>query len=274
MKILLAILTICFYSGEILGQSDQNLRDAISGFNDVVSNSTLAISNCDKRSPPEVQYQEGDDANKLYEKVELSLEGPLPTQNYEGDQISVISKEQAENLFKEFSEVGYMHFDYLHAGCEIRAHEFAMIAKANGIEMGKAMTVYGDGERGGLFPSEWIEMEKKGEKIPVPDGFVGWRHHVAPYVLVRDGDVVKPFVFDIGVAEKIKPLDEWRGSLINATQEETKTFVRDRAVIHPSQGPRTVEESYISTEINKQKLIREMGIWEFEYWDEKGLLNY
>lgn len=272
MRLPFLIITIWFYC--ISTQAEPSVEDAIGGFNEIASKSTDPSFGCEKRRPKEVVFEEGLDANQLHKKVELSLKGPFETMEYEGDLVTVLSKAQAELLFKDFSEVGYMNFDYLHAGCETRAHEFAMIAKVNGIEMGKGMTVYGDGDRGGLFPEEWHQMEKRGEKIPVPEGFVGWKHHVAPYLLVREGGEVRPFVFDIGVAEKPKDIEDWRKSLINQTSEETRSFVRERAVIHPDTGPRDKEESFISTEINKQKLIREMGIWEFEYWDEKGLLNY
>ncbi|MCR9203913.1 MAG: protein-glutamine glutaminase family protein [Halobacteriovoraceae bacterium] len=274
MRVSLFLLTICFYCNIVV--ADPTVEDAILGFNQVASTSTLPVDNCEKRSPPEVIFEEGLDANKLHEQVALSLKGPFETAEYEGDQITVLSKEQADQLFKDFSEVGYMKFDYLHAGCETRAHEFAMIAKVNGIEMGKGMTVYGNGDRSksGLFPQEWKDKMANDEAIPVPEGFVGWYHHVAPYLLVKEGEEIKPYVFDIGVAEKPKTLDQWKASLINSTQKETSTYVRERAVIHPDMGPREVEESYISSEINKQKLIREMGIWEFEYWNEKGLLNY
>lgn len=275
MKILCFIISIAFYSSSY---ADTQLEAAINGFNEIAKYGTEPLTSCnDGKVPPrQVHYEEGADATELHKKVDLGLNKSFKMQEYQGDMISVLSKEEADKLFNAFSEVDYMKFDYLHAGCEIRAHEYALIAKANGIEMGKAMTMYGDEiDRGGLYPKEWTKKVKAGEEVPVPDGFVGWRYHVAPYVLVKDGDEIKPFVLDIGIAEKPKTLKQWNSSLIKSTKKETRTFVKDRDYLHPDdEKSRKPDQSFIDTEINKQKLIREMGYFEFEYWDGKGLLNY
>lgn len=275
MKLLFFIIGIalCSYSF-----ASEELKDAINGFNYVAKHGTDPLTPCGegKIPPRQVYYKEGADASLLHKKVDLGFEKSFKTAEYEGDNISVLTKEEADKLFKAFSEVEYMKFDYLHGGCEIRAHEYALIAKANGIEMGKAMTMYGDEiDRGGLYPKEWTEKEKSGEKIPVPDGFLGWRYHVAPYVLVKVGDEIKPYVLDVGIADKTKTLNEWNSSLKNLEIKETRTFVKERGYLHPyDKNPRKPGTSFISTEINKQKLIREMGYFEFEYWDSKGLLSY
>ena len=271
----LILLSICLYSNSY---AETDVLDFIKDINYFVSHATDPVTSCDdKRLPPKnVNYTKGEDASEFYKKVDLGLGSEFPSGDYEGDQISILTKEQADKLFKAFSEIEYMKFDYLHAGCEIRAHEFALIAKENGIEMGKGMTMYGDTvDRGGLYPEEWTEKKKRGESIPVPTGFVGWRYHVAPYVLVKEGNEVKPYVFDIGIAEKPKTLSQWNKSLTFSTAEETRTFVKDRNFLHPLDNtPRTEGKSFIGTELNKQELIREMGIFEFEYWNEKGLLSY
>ncbi len=275
MKVLTFLigLALCSYS-----YANQELEDAITGFNQVASRGTDPLMPCrDGKVPPrQVYYEEGADASKLHEKVDLGFSKKFKTNEYEEDSLSVLSREEADKLFKAFSEVDYMKFDYLHAGCEIRAHEYALIAKANGIEMGKAMTMYGDAiDSGGLYPKEWMTKERAGEKVPAAEGFVGWRYHVAPYVLVEENGVIKPYVLDVGIADKTKTLEEWNTSLINRKEKETRTFVKDRGYLHPDdRGPRLPEKSYIDSEINKQKLIREMGYFEFEYWDNKGLLSY
>ena len=268
-------------SAQELDLDGPHLRDAISGFNRVVTHATEPLANCDQgRLPPEqVIFEKDVDTKKLHQKVDLGLgDGTkLPTGTYEGDELTILTQEEADKLMRAFEEVEYMKFDYLHDGCEIRAHEFALIARANGIEMGKAMTMYGNEiSSGGLYPKEWTRLAEQGaqDKIPVPEGFVGWRYHVAPYVLVQDGDEVRPYVFDIGIAKKPKTLSQWNQTLTNATREKTRTFVKDRAYIHPLDNAPRKEESHIGTELNKQELIREMGYFEFEYWDQKGLLVY
>ncbi|MFT6071002.1 MAG: hypothetical protein ACJAT2_002851 [Bacteriovoracaceae bacterium] len=272
---------LCFIIGIVLcshSYANQELKDAITGFNNLAKHGTDPLLPCreGKLPPRQVYYEEGADASELHKRVDLGFKKGFKTQEYEGDRISVLTKEEADKLFKAFSEVDYMKFDYLHGGCEIRAHEYALIAKANGIEMGKAMTMYGDRiDRGGLYPKEWTKKEEAGESIPAAEGFVGWRYHVAPYVLVKEKGVVRPYVLDVGIAEKTKTLNEWNSSLISLKEKKTRTFVKQRGYLHPDdKTPRVPEKSYISTEINKQKLIREMGYFEFEYWDNKGLLSY
>jgi hypothetical protein len=266
-------LVLCSHS-----YANQELEDAINGFNEVATIGTVPLTACnDGRFPPrQVSYEEGEDTTELHKKVDLGFKKSFKMQDYQGDAISVLSKEEADKLFKAFTELDYMKFDYLHSGCEIRAHEYALIAKANGIKMGKAMTMYGDKlASGGLYPKEWTKKEKAGEEIPVPEGFVGWRYHVAPYVLVKDGGEIKPYVIDIGIAEKPKTLKKWKTSLIKSTEKETRTYVKNRDFLHPlDEKPRKPDTSFIGSEISKQKLIREMGFSEFEYWDNKGLLNY
>lgn len=275
MKVFCFIISLALCSHSY---ANQELEDAINGFNEVAKIGTEPVTACnDGRFPPrQVSYEEGADTTELYKKVDLGFKKSFKIKDYEGDSISVLTKEEADKLFKAFSEVDYMKFDYLHGGCEIRAHEYALIAKANGIEMGKAMTMYGDRiDRGGLYPKEWTEKVKSGEEIPVPEGFLGWRYHVAPYVLVKDGDEIKPYVLDIGIANKPKTLKQWNTSLIKSTKKETRTFVKDRDYLHPEdEYKRKPGKSFIGTEISKQKLIREMGYFEFEYWDSKGMLNY
>ncbi len=274
MKILLILALFTLLNSTYANE----LYNAIAGFNKVASSATDPLTSCNdgKIAPKQVSFSKGDEASHLFEKVDLGLGHKFPQGEVEGEKISVLTKEEADKLFKAFSQVEYMKFDYLHAGCEIRAHEFALIAKANGIDMGKAMTMYGDTvDRGGLYPDEWTQKEKRGETIPVPSGFVGWRYHVAPYVLVKDGNEIKPYVFDIGIADRPKTLSQWNKSLDFNKDKKTKTFVKERDFLHPlDRGPRPENTSYIQSELNKQELIREMGIFEFEYWDEKGLLSY
>ncbi|MBK26787.1 MAG: hypothetical protein CME70_22490 [Halobacteriovorax sp.] len=275
MKVFVFLIGITLFSN---AYASAELEEAIKGFNKVASSATEPKFPCQERRvpPKQARYEEGVDASKLHEKVDLGFKKEFETSEYRGDSLSVLSPEEAEKLFKAFYEVDYMQFDYLHAGCEIRAHEYALIAKANGIKMGKAMTMYGtEIDRGGLYPKEWKEKDKAGEKIPVPDGFIGWRYHVAPYVLVKDGDKIKPYVFDMGIAKKPKTLKQWNSSLKNMDEKETRTFTKGSDFLHPyDESPREPGKSFIGTELNKQKLIREMGIYEFEYWDSKGLLSY
>jgi len=170
-----------------------------------------------------------------------------------------------------------MKFSHYDGGCEIRAHEFALIAKANGIEMGKAHAVYGDGESfgGGLYPKEWKEKKRRGEAIPVADGFMGWFYHVAPFVLVQTEDGPKPYVFDIGIAENMKPLGHWEKDLVSEKDEKARFKTQTRKKIYyDSPDSRMTEESEIHRELKKERLIQQMGFYEYDYWvNEQGLID-
>ena len=211
-------------------------------------------------------YEVTGDASSYYSQIELDIESVTEEASYKGDTVSILSKEQADQLFAEFSMIPYMMFDYLHDGCFARAHEFALIAMANSIEMGKVFLTDKE-DVASLYPQEWINNSS----APIPYGFVGWRYHVAPYVLVKVKGKLIPYVFDIGVSNNPKSVEKWISSLIKDEQGATLVF-SDRAYMFEGSSYPVGDVSNIAGQIRDQELIRELGISEYLFQLEQGWL--
>lgn len=211
-------------------------------------------------------YEVSGQASSYYSQVELDIINDAQVVSYKGDTISVLAEEQADQLFAEFSKIPYMIFDYLHDGCFARAHEFALIAMVNSIEMGKVFLTDKE-DIASLYPQEWINNSS----APIPYGFVGWRYHVAPYVLVKvEGELV-PYVFDIGVSLKPKSVEQWVASLTKDEQGTTLAFSDKDFMFEGSSYP-VGNVSNIAGQLRDQQLIRELGISEYLFQLEQGWL--
>jgi hypothetical protein len=160
------------------------------------------------------------DPNLWHKNVKLSHQYPRQIVNHQNNGITVLTLDQAQKLFNELKNVDYMAYNYMDNGCFARAHEFALIAKENGISMGKAFI---SDKR--IYEQETLETNpdhllypksllRKSEK-PFLKEFAGWVYHVAPYLLVKNnkGEVV-PFVFDIGIDKSPKSIQKWKKSLL------------------------------------------------------------
>ncbi|MBC96359.1 MAG: hypothetical protein CME63_01305 [Halobacteriovoraceae bacterium] len=195
-----------------------------------------------------------------YEKYEVS--------SFLDDEVTLFSEEQAQSLFRELSKIDYMKFDYLHDGCFARAQEFSLIGKENGIEMGKVFLSDRE-DSPSLYPVSW---QNEGARLaPIPYGFMGWKYHVAVYILVNiDGKDI-PYILDVGVADKAIPLKKWvRG--LGATEETHQIKFRDRGYIFADSRHPMGDYSNIAGQLRDQELIREMGISEFLFQRESGWL--
>ncbi len=267
MKIIGLLIFLFSASITAFGQGARDVGRAINGFNEIARSAGLPSANCNGRqsaalAPIEV-VTEGD-PNLYYQQVELNGDWQNQKSSFEGDEVSVLTEEQARELFIEFSRIEYMKFDYLHDGCFDRAHEFALIAKNHGIEMGKVFLRDAE-ESASLYPKEWLGKED----APVPQGFVGWRYHVAPYVLVKKGNELVPFTFDVGVSEGPKSLQDWQKDL-NPRNKRHRTTFKDRGFLFEDSRWELGDESSIAEQIEDQNRIRELGIDEFLYGREQG----
>lgn len=267
MRIAFATITLCFY---VLNSSAQvmTVEDILSDLNRVARTATDAPSNCDGLER-RANYQVNLEGNPedFHKEIKLTSGPAKETSGFEGDEVVVLTEEQAQRLFEEFSEIDYMKFDYLHDGCFARAHEFALIAKRHGIEMGKVF-LSDKNEDASLHPQEWLDSPNP----PVPNGFVGWRYHVAPYVLVKKGDQLVPTVFDIGVANRPKSVKEWQESMTQGPPDDYRITYRDRGYIFESGNSTSGGRSNIAGQFEDQQLIRELGVDEFLFRREQGWL--
>lgn len=206
------------------------------------------------------------DYDDYHKNVDLNVGRSFETVKHDGNEVSVMSLEEAQALFIAFSEIDYMKFDYLHDGCFRRAHELALMAKENGIQMGKVFLSHADATSR-LYPQSW----KNEVNPPVPSGFVGWYYHVTPYVMVEvDGEIVL-YSFDVGVAKKAQSLSEWKEILSQKGHKYTTTF-REAKYIYHDTDHQAEGESLIGQDIEDQIMIYEMGIDDFMYFRQKGMI--
>lgn len=106
-------------------------------------------------------------------------------------ELSVLSLDEANGFVKEFLAITSIPFDYALDGCFARAHKMAKILEEKGISSGKAFLM------GRLFAKTKY-------------GPVSWRYHVAPIVLIKTGDGVKPFIIDPALFDHAIPYEEWK----------------------------------------------------------------
>jgi hypothetical protein len=206
------------------------------------------------------------DANDYHKNVQIQSGRSFKQVKHQGHNVSVMSLEEAQALFMAFSEIDYMKFKYLHDGCYRRAHEFALIAQQNGITMGKVFLSHADAHSR-LIPKDW----KDNDNAPVPIGFVGWYYHVTPYVMVEvDGELV-PYSFDVGVADKAQSLEDWKENLSQKGHSYNTTFREVKYIYHDDDGE-LPGESIIKSDLEDQEMIAEMGIDDFLYYRERGMI--
>ncbi|MCF8059914.1 MAG: hypothetical protein K9K67_11495 [Bacteriovoracaceae bacterium] len=262
---LLYVLTIFMYAS--ISLAEMTVDQIVLELNNMAATATDAVTNCDgKDRQHNLNIELSGDPSLYHKKIKLSLNGERQSETYKGDSVSVLTKEEADKLFQEFSQISYMKFDYLHDGCFARAHEFALIAKENGIEMGKVFLTDSNDDAS-LYPKEW----RDNDKAPVPNGFYGWRYHVTPYVLVREGNKLVPYVFDVGVSEGAKPVDQWRKDTSFRTNQTELTY-RDRGIMFPGTNYSYGDSSNIEGQLQDQENMRSLGINEFLYQREQGWL--
>lgn len=185
---------------------------------------------------------------------------------YEGVEVSVLTKDEAQRLFDSFKKLSYIPSKYLEDGCYARAHELALIAKNNGITFGKAFLLSNkDSEL--LYP--------KNIKAKNPDRFAksfsGWKYHANAFVLVQNGDKLEPFVFDLGVSEKVQSFDEWKNNLAR-NPKEARIITKPGASIFHDNSFSSPDLSIIDSLVETQKTIDELGMDEYLFRLESGWL--
>lgn len=200
-----------------------------------------------------------------FTKVKLKLKSKR-LETYDGVKVSVLSKEDAQKLYDSFKELSYIPTKYLEDGCYARAHELALIAKNNGITLGKAFLVP-DAESDLLYPKNI--REKNPDRFT--KNFNGWKYHVNAFVLVQNGDKVEPFVFDLGVSEKIQTFDEWKKNLAHGPKK-SKIITRPAATIFHDSSFTSPNLSIIDSLVETQKTIDELGMDEYLFRLESGWL--
>lgn len=193
---------------------------------------------------------------------------PIRLDSYDGVDVSVLSKEEAQKLFDRFKELAYIPTKYLEDGCYARAHELALIAKNNGVILGKAFLVP-NAATTLLYPKNI--SESKIDRDRFHRNFNGWKYHVNAFVLVQNGDKVEPFVFDLGISENIQNFNEWENNLVYAANK-SRIIVKSADMIFHDTSFSSPDLSIIDSLVETQKVIDELGMDEYLLRLERGWL--
>lgn len=201
-----------------------------------------------------------------FKGVELSSRSVRQTK-FEGVNVSVMTKEQAQRLFDEFQSIDYIPNKYIEDGCYARAHELALIAERHGIELGKAFMVPpGNGDRL-LYPKNL-----KDQSPPrFASSFSGWKYHAVSFVMVDNGGKLEPYVFDLGVSEKIQNFSEWKNNL-SSGPKKSKVIVREKSYVFQDGQYQSPGVSIIDRTRETQELIDQLGMSEYLFQLEQGWL--
>lgn len=204
------------------------------------------------------------DPRENYQKIKLNVK-ELRKTIYGGDQISVFSRADAQKLFNLLSEVPYLPTKYLEDGCYARAHELMLIAKNNGLDLGKAfIEPHGEG-LSLLYPKSM----KDG--VVLDKSFSGWKYHTSAFIMVEENGVLEPMVLDVGAASRVQSFGEWRQNL-SSEPEKVKITTRPKEYIFASGSYKSAEKSIIHNLISTQELIDDIGMDEYIFRLESGWL--
>lgn len=214
----------------------------------------------------QVNFFKKKDPNDFHRSVRLPITSK-PTVKYEGLDVSVMTKAEAEELFRFFQEIDYLPTKYLEDGCYARAHEIALIAERNGIQMGKAFLSPKNEDGALLYP----ESLRNANPSPFSSYFGGWKYHAVPFVMVRNGNRIEPMVFDLGVASNVQTFSQW-GRNLSSRPNDNQITVRSKGHIFHDGNYRSDGESIIGNLIETEKLIDEIGMSEYVFRVEQGWL--
>lgn len=170
MKILILLLLS-------LNLPAQDLKHSILQFNKTISQTGTidSASNCGI-------CQTGE--SKILDKI-------ISPSNKKELEVSVISKEKADLIVKEFLKMEDIPFDYALDGCFARAHKMAYLLDQKNIITAKAFVI------GRLFASTKY-------------GPASWRYHVAPILLVEENGEKIPYVIDPSLSEVAIKYEDWK----------------------------------------------------------------
>ena len=130
--------------------------------------------------------------------------------NYEGLQLSTISKDEADALMTEIKQQE-LAWNFPLAGCEERAHLASQWLQSQGLSSGKAF----------LVANENTSFRLRINHPLKPGAQITWKYHVAPLILIETPEGPQPYVLDGTLAEKPMPLNEWTQKM-TAHDDRTK----------------------------------------------------
>ncbi len=107
--------------------------------------------------------------------------------------ISVLSTDEASELFVKLASRKEIPFNCPDSGCYARAHKMAELAEQMGIIVGKIFVI---GDLSIVTPNH-------------PNGFVKWNGHMAPIISVKNESGISAMVIDPSMFNEIVPVETW-----------------------------------------------------------------
>jgi hypothetical protein len=143
---------------------------------------------------PNIIYQDSCvNCGKLQNEVNETTILNSPS-NHQVVELSLLSIDKVQALFLKLEANKEIPFSYGKDGCFARAHKMAMVIDEDQVISGKAFIQ-------GRFYVQTI------------NGPAFWTYHVAPVVMVKDGDRAIPYILDPSIFHKAVPLSEWKAGL-------------------------------------------------------------
>ncbi len=139
--------------------------------------------------------------------------------------VSQVSRQQANELFEIAKNIPGISYGYVDDGCYARAHAIAVKLEEKGILVGKIFTT---GELAALRPAGAPMLRQK-DGSEVPDRYVRWNYHVAPFVMIDTGGTREVYVIDPSLFQNVVPVQDWmKAQLVTADSYLNETQTSDR----------------------------------------------
>lgn len=141
--------------------------------------------------------------------------------------VSVMNDEYALKIFQEMTAQRKIPFGFPEDGCYARAHEMSFQLDKQSIHTGKVFAT-------GRFRVDNGKAAK---------GVITWGFHVAPFFLVDDGKVKRPWVIDPSLFYEPVTLDAWLNKLTeHPTSELKEVFLTNRYIYHLRHKDRQISD--------------------------------
>lgn len=134
--------------------------------------------------------------------------------------ISVVTFDFALKIFSDLERIARGDGGSITDGCYARAQKMAFTLERRGIVVGKVMAR-------GRFNIQSENLKK---------GAVTWGFHVAPTIVIDNGDRRSVWVLDPSLFSEPVPIESWLALLMqNSKSKLDEVFVTNRFVFHPNQ---------------------------------------
>lgn len=137
--------------------------------------------------------------------------------------VSVVSPEEALELFNSFKKDSKYAFDVIEDGCWARAHLMTRALERKGI---RAAKIFAEGDL--QFRTS---RAMNGE-------FVNWSYHVAPVVAVQTAKGIEMMVLDPAIYDRPESTKKWTADMVQSerSKESATIYMTDRFNLDPLRG--------------------------------------